>query len=148
MAVLNSNNPSLADCVSDFLSKNYLDLFIELKKSLPEDSTPSPPPEQTVENADLSSSQKFLVMQSAPEDQLSEFLPPTEFISERDIYTRDSDREFVLRSATDLMRTPDIPMVEDDGELVESLRNLRCLLLPSGVFSALPRPKYSNNCFG
>ena len=147
-AVLNSTNSNLESCVNDFLSKNYRDLFIELIKPPPEDSQPPPPPPtQGTENSEFTSNRTFLLSNLSPTNELSEFLPPSEFVSEKDIYARKSDKKFVLSSGLNLMQTPDIPLVEDDLNLEESIKNLRCFVLPCGVFAALPRPKYSDNCY-
>ncbi|KAH9281440.1 5-methylcytosine rRNA methyltransferase NSUN4 [Echinococcus granulosus] len=156
VAVLNSANPGLHECTENLRSKNYLDLFSELCKVNTRISDETNPDllsycTNTVESV---AGRAFLVHREAPLGQVSEFLPPTELVSERDIYARDSDQAFLIHAESDLLQTPDLLMVKEEGEdkakesdLVGTFRNLRCFAPPCGMFSALPQPKYSDNCF-
>uniref|UniRef100_A0A5K3EKI9 NOL1/NOP2/Sun domain family member 4 n=2 Tax=Mesocestoides corti TaxID=53468 RepID=A0A5K3EKI9_MESCO len=144
VAVLNSINPSMPELIKELLSKQYFDLFDELSKGdvLPESVLPQNP-----DNVEPPPDQHFLVRHDTPPGQFSEFVPPTEFISEKTVYTRESDRGFVVRARSDFFEPVDLPVVNEESCLIESFRNLRCFALPLGTFSALQRPKFSAQCF-
>lgn len=155
MAILNAVNPALQECLAEFYSKNYLDLFTELTKPVEVAQTSQKPklilPQQLKDGPEsVFSNRQFLVREDTVSDQLSEFVPATEFIGERVIYTRDSDRTFLLQSNSDLMmsETVNLPVVKEDANWVESFKNLKCMVLPTGTYSELPRPKYNGGCYG
>ncbi|KAL5964177.1 5-methylcytosine rRNA methyltransferase NSUN4 [Taenia solium] len=158
VAVLNSVSSGLRECAENLRSNNYLDLFSELNKPNARilDKTNSLPLPHYADSVESVAGRKFLVQQEAPLGQVSEFLPPTELVSERDLYARDSDQAFLIHPESDLLQqAPDLPMVKEEEEeangkesnLVKSFRNLRCFVPPCGMFSALPQPTYSDGCF-
>ncbi|VDN98249.1 unnamed protein product, partial [Rodentolepis nana] len=154
VAILNAVNPGLQQCLDEFYSKNYLDLFTELTKPIAGAQTsqktqPTPPQKHKYEPDSLFPNRQFLIREDAISDQLSEFVPATEFIGERVIYTRDSDKGYVLQSDLDFMMsgTIDFTVLKEDNNWIESFKKLKCLVLPTGTFSELPRPKYDGNCY-
>lgn len=153
VAVLNSVNPDLRECVDRFLSNNYLNLFSELTKPV-EISQSSPSQSVSPPNSDEAESifpnRQFLVREDTASDQLSEFVPATEFVGEKEIYARDSDKGFVMQSNSDLMMAGaiNIPVVKEEVNWVETFKSLTCFVLPIGTFTELPRPKNNGDCFG
>ncbi|KAL5106483.1 5-methylcytosine rRNA methyltransferase NSUN4 [Taenia crassiceps] len=156
VAVLNFVCPGLRECVENLRSNNYLDLFGELSKPSGRTAggTNSSPLSHCTDSVESVAGRAFLVHREAPLDQMSEFLPPTELVSERDLYARDSDQVLIYPESDLLYQVPDLPMVKEEEEdkektsnLVKTFRNLRCFAPPCGMFSALPKPMYSDDCF-
>ncbi|KAL7058289.1 hypothetical protein AAHC03_016895 [Spirometra sp. Aus1] len=89
---------------------------------------------------------QFLVDSSLSSDAvLSEFVSPTEFISEHSLYVRDSDRAFTLRGAPTDAESADVVAISEATEMGSpafwrSCKHLRCFCLPKGVYDTVGRP--------
>ncbi|VDL95908.1 unnamed protein product [Schistocephalus solidus] len=156
VAVLNSICPEAETAARRLLSPAHgcLDLISSLIAASSSASTATPPQAVTTETTpdDDNNSEgqrqqhQFLVESSLPSDEaLSEFVSPTEFVSEHSLYVRDSDRAYTLRGASTDAHTESLLAISEAAEMASSAfwrscKHLRCFYLPSGIYDTVGRP--------